>query len=102
MSTDFDTDGKTFSHVVHTQGASVVVQTENNIIRGTLHLRDTERVKDALNTSEEFLAVTNAQVFGLKGETVLYETNFLAINRKSIAWVFEDESAYQEFSNDQQ
>ena len=101
MSTRLDTDGKTFSHVVHTQGLSVVVRTENNIIRGTLHLRDNERVKDAMNTSEEFLAVTNARVFDSKGETVLHETNFLALNRQSIAWVFEDEAELQEFSNGQ-
>jgi len=102
MSTRFDTDGKTFSHVVHTQGLAIVVQTKNNIIRGTLHLRDNERVKDALNTSEEFVALTNAQVFDPKGETVLYETSFLALNRQSIAWVFEDEADYQEFNNGQQ
>lgn len=102
MSTHFDTDGKTFSHVVHTQGSAVVVQTESNIIRGTLHLRENERVRDALNTSEQFLAVTNAQVFDAKGETVLYETSFLALNRHSIDWVFEDEADFQEFSNGQQ
>ena len=100
MSTHFETDGKTFSHVVHTQGLPIMIQTESNFIRGILHLRDNERVKDVLNSSEQFLAVTNAQVFDSKGSTVLYETGFLALNRLSIVWVFEDETGYQELRND--
>ncbi len=100
MSTRFETDGKTFSHVVNTQGVPIVIQTETNFIRGILHLRDNERVKDALNTSEQFMAVTHAQLFDSKGDKLLYETDFLAINRRSLVWIFEDETGSQEVAND--
>ena len=100
MSTRFDTGGKTFSHVVHTQGFPVVIQTKTNRINGTLHLRANERIKDTLNSSEEFLAITNAQVFDADGNAMIYETGFLAINRRAIVWVFEDEVGFQELDND--
>lgn len=99
MSTRFETDGKTFSHVVHTRGVTVMIQTETNFIRGTLHLRDNERVKDVLNSSEQFLAITSAQLFDPKGSTLLYETDFLALNRLSLVWVFEDETGQKELGN---
>jgi hypothetical protein len=100
MSTRFEAGGKTFSHVVHTQGFPVVIQTKTNRVNGTLHLRANERIKDTLNSSEEFLAITNAQVFDADGNGMIYETGFLAINRHSIVWVFEDEVGFQELDND--
>ena len=100
MTTRFETGGKTFSHVVHTQGFPVVIQTQTNRVHGTIHLRANERIKDALNDSEQFLAITNVQVFDNQGDKMLYETGFLAINRLSIVWVFEDEVGFQELDND--
>ncbi len=99
MNSKTTTIGKTFSHVVSTTGFPVVIQTESNLIHGILHLRANERIKDALNGSEEFLAITNAQVFEREGNNMLYETGFLAVNRRSIVWVFEDEAGYEELSN---
>lgn len=100
MNTDFKTAGKTFSHVVHTQGFPVVIQTASNRIYGTLHLREKERIKDSLNLSEPFIAVTKARVYDTEGKTLLHETDFLALNRRSIDWVFEDENGDRELAND--
>lgn len=100
MNTDFKTTGKTFSHVVHTQGFPVVIQTISNRIYGTLHLREKERIKDNLNLSEPFIAVTKASVYDASGETILHETDFLALNRQTIVWVFEDEGGDQELDHD--
>jgi hypothetical protein len=52
-------------------------------IEGSVHTRLDERVKDKLDRSELFLAVTNAKVFGLDG-ALLYETDFMTASRSQI------------------
>ena len=75
---------------IETQQLPVIVQTETNRIRGKMHLRENERIKDALNTSELFIAVTEVRIFDEAGLSLLYETAFLAINRTKVIWVVQD------------
>jgi hypothetical protein len=88
-----DKRGSGFDLSIHTDTHAVVVQTETNRIHGNIHVRENERVKDALNTSDLFIAMTDVRILDVHGMTLLTTTDFLAINRQSIAWVMEDNQA---------
>lgn len=89
MSTHYDSKGKTFTPVISTQHTPVTIQTTTNRIVGNMHLRENERLKDALNTSEDFIAITDAQILDLEGLNLISQAEFLAINRQRIVWVRE-------------
>ncbi|HLE73188.1 MAG TPA: hypothetical protein VI688_02975 [Anaerolineales bacterium] len=67
----------------------VVIQTTHNQIRGNLHVRENERIKDALNSNELFIAITNVQIFNADGTLELRKSEFLAINRSHVIWIIE-------------
>lgn len=77
-------------HVIQTTMLPIVLQTSTNRIKGKLHLRENERIKDALNTSDNFIALTEVKVFDVEGLSLIYETGFLAVNLTKINWVIED------------
>ncbi|HVN16212.1 MAG TPA: hypothetical protein VMT73_10770 [Anaerolineales bacterium] len=86
MSFEYDEKGKFFTNVVSKFPVSALVQTTTHLIRGTIHIRQGERVKDELDHDELFLAVTDASVIGPNGE-VLYAAPFLAVRRNQIVWL---------------
>ena len=45
----------------------VVIQTATHLVRGLVHVREGERLKNELERDEAFLAVTNASVYGAGG-----------------------------------
>lgn len=90
MSSVYDNKGKTFTPMVHTVPAAVLIQTATNRIKGNLHLREAERIKDVLNASEDFIALTEAIVMDVDGIAIVYKTQFLALNRTHVIWVIED------------
>ena len=49
-----------------------------------------ERVKDELNRNEQFLAITNADIYNLQGQKI-YDAAFMLINRDHVIWVVPDE-----------
>jgi hypothetical protein len=57
-----------------------------HFIRGRVHIRPDDRLKDEINQNEAFLAVTEAVVQDQKGNT-LYKADFLAVNRSQIIWL---------------
>jgi len=86
MSFEYDEKGKFFTNVVSKFPVSALVQTTTHLIRGTIHIRQGERVKDELDHDELFLAVTDASVIGPNGE-VLHAAPFLAVRRNQIVWL---------------
>ena len=90
MVTQYDDKGKIFTQVVTKHPVLVTIQTVNNIIHGAIHIRRDARVKDELNSSERFLAVTEAVVHNLLNEE-LYRTNFLVLNVDQIVLVIPEE-----------
>jgi hypothetical protein len=86
MVTQFDDKGKIFTQVISKKPVAVVIQTILNTIRGTIHVRPTERVIDELNHSQPFLAVTEANVIAADG-SVAYSCNFLTLNTDHIVWI---------------
>ena len=92
MSIDFNDKGKYFTDIVSKAAIPAVIQTSTHRIEGHIHVRVDERVKNELDRSEPFLAVTDAKIFALDG-LLIYETAFMCVSRSQIVWVVPTESA---------
>jgi hypothetical protein len=79
-----------FRPFVNTTQYPVIIQTTHNRIHGDLHTRENERIKDAVNSNELFIAITNVQVFDQDGVIEMKKSDFLAINRNNIIWIIEN------------
>lgn len=90
MSIEYDEKGKFFTDVVTKTPVRAVVQTTAQLIRGSVHVRAGERLKDELDRDELFLAITDASVLGADGQAQ-FQAAFLAVRRSQIVWVFPDE-----------
>ena len=87
MNIRYDEKGKVFTTIVSKDAVPVVLQTLLHRIEGNMFVRQEERVKDALDKSTRFLAVTEAAVFNSQGQRI-YETDFLVVNCDQIVWLF--------------
>lgn len=99
MFESFDDKGKIYTQVITKSSIKVILQTGGHRIHGYMHVRIGERLKDELDTTINFLAVTDAVVFDSTGNTQLFKTNFMAVNRNQIVWVIPEgdlESAMRE------
>jgi hypothetical protein len=92
MSFDYDEKGKFFTERVSKTAIPSLVQTTTHLIRGHVHIRPDERLKDELDRDELFLAITNASILNADGQEI-YQTNFLAVRRNQIVWAMPDETA---------
>jgi uncharacterized protein DUF6812 len=90
MSIQYDEKGKFFTDIVPKIPVHAVVQTTGQLVRGMVHVREGERLKDELDRDELFLAVTDASVTGPEGQT-LFQAPFIAVRRSQIVWVFPDQ-----------
>ncbi len=90
MSIEFDEKGKFFTNLVSKVAVPATVQTSNQLIRGKVHVREGERLKDELDRDELFLAMTDASVLGADGQ-ILFQAPFLAVRRTQIIWVIPDQ-----------
>jgi len=86
MSIHFDEKGKFFTEVVPKEPVLVRMQTLAQRIQGNIYVRPGERLKDELNQSVQFVAVTDAVVYGLSGEEIC-RTEFLIVNIDQIVWL---------------
>ena len=94
MTFEYDEKGKFFTDVISKIPVSALIQTTTHLVKGTIHVREGERVKDELSRTENFLALTDASILDGHGD-VLYHNSFIAIHRGQIVWVLpheEDES----------
>jgi hypothetical protein len=90
MTIQYDEKGKFFTDVVTKVPVSAVVQTTSQLIRGKVHVREGERLKDELDRDEPFLAMTDASILGADGQ-VQFDAPFLAVQRSQIVWVLPEE-----------
>lgn len=90
MTYKFDENGKFFTEIISKKTVTALVQTSTHLIRGTVHTRKEERIKDELERDELFLAITDAHVLGTDGATI-HQTDFIAVRRSQIIWVIPDE-----------
>ncbi len=95
MSFEYDEKGKIFTDMVTKVSVSALLQTTTHLIRGRIHVRQGERVKDELDRDELFLAVTDASILGPDGQA-LHTAPFLAVRRTQIVWILpEDGGGHQ-------
>jgi hypothetical protein len=95
MSIEYNEKGKIFTDVVSKTAVDVMIQTTTHRMRGRIHIRRDERVKDELDRDESFLALTEVSVLGSDGN-VLFETAFLAVRRDHIVWVIPESTSDEE------
>lgn len=88
-----DEKGKVFTDHVSKHGILVTARVDDTIIQGTLHVTSDNRLKDELNNSETFIALTQAQVWTLNGTNPIYSTEVLLVNKTRINWIFPREDS---------
>lgn len=86
MTIEYDEKGKVFTDIVSKVSILVTVQTTTHMMRGLMHVRRDQRVKDELDREENFLALTDVHVLGADGQT-LFHAPFLAVRRDHVVWV---------------
>ena len=63
----------------------VVIYTRNHKIMGEMYLVADSRLSDELNVrARDFLAVTNASIFTIPGDTLLHQADFVNVNKSAI------------------
>jgi len=88
---EFDEKGKFFTDLVPKIAVNATVQTATQLLRGKVHVRHGERLKDELDREEAFLAMTDTVVIGANGQ-VVFQAPFLAVRRSQIVWVMPESS----------
>lgn len=91
MTFEYDEKGKIFTDIVSKVAVSATVQTTTHLMRGQLHVRKNQRIKDELEINESFLALTDVTVLGTDGQT-LFQAPFLAVRRSHIIWVLPEQN----------
>ena len=94
MNIRYDDKGKFFTDVITKDAVPSIIQTFVSRIQGNMHVRINERVKDELNRGEQFLAVTDADIYDLQGQKVR-NAEFMLINRAHVIWIIPDEDNTQ-------
>lgn len=86
MTIEYDEKGKYYTDIVKKIPVPVVLQTATHLVRGMVHVREGERLKNELERVEAFLAVTNASIYGA-GDKLLFTVPFMAVQRTQIVWL---------------
>ena len=86
MTIEYDDKGKIFTDIVTKKAVLATVQTTTHLMRGKIHVRRDQRIKDELDLEDTFIALTDVSVLGGEGQ-VLFQAPFLALNRAHIIWV---------------
>ena len=95
MTIEYDEKGKIFTDIVTKHAIQATIQTTTHLMRGHVHVRRDQRIKDELDLNENFLAVTDVIVLAPDGQT-LFQAPFLAIRRSHIVWVLPEQNNAEE------
>jgi hypothetical protein len=95
MTIEYDEKGKIFTDIITKRPIYATVQTTSHLMRGHIHVRHDQRIKDELDLQEKFLAVTDVNVLAPDGH-ILFQAPFLAINRAHIIWVLPEQNKNEE------
>ena len=86
MYTQFEEKGKIYTQKISKDQREVIIQTTKQKISGNIYVQVDQRLIDDLNSSDNFLAVTDVKIFN-ENENVIYKSNFLAIDVHQIVWI---------------
>ena len=95
MTIEYDEKGKIFTEVISKIPIQATVQTTTHLLRGQLHVRRNQRIKDELDANENFIALTDVSVLGPDGQT-LFQAPFMAVRRSHIIWVIPEQDKTEE------
>ena len=95
MTIEYDEKGKIFTEIVSKISVYATIQTTTHMMRGRIHIRRDQRIKDELDQDENFLALTDVSVLGSDGQT-LFQAPFLAVRRAHIVWVIPEQKSGEE------
>lgn len=95
MTIEYDEKGKIFTDIITKHPIYATVQTTTHMMRGHIHVRHDQRIKDELDLEEKFLAVTDVNVLASDGH-ILFQAPFLAVNRSHIIWVLPEQTKTEE------
>lgn len=99
MTIEYDEKGKIFTDIITKHPVYATVQTTTHLLRGNIHVRRDQRIKDELDRDEKFLAVTDVNIIAPDGH-ILFQAPFLAVNREHIIWVLpEQQTKHEEASS---
>ena len=91
----YDEKGKVFTDIVSKVAVQATIQTTTHRMRGLLHVRRDQRIKDELDHDENFLALTEVSVLGPDGQS-LFQAPFVAVQRAQIVWVIPEQNKDEE------
>ena len=95
MTIEYDEKGKIFTDIISKRAVFATVQTTTHLLRGQLHVRHDQRIKDELDREKKFLAMTDVSVLAPDGQ-ILYQAPFLAVSRSHIIWVLPEQQTDEE------
>lgn len=95
MTIEYDEKGKIFTEIISKIPVQATIQTTTHLMRGRLHVRRDQRIKDELDISENFIALTDVSVLGPDGQT-LFQAPFMAVRRSHIVWVIPEQIKSEE------
>ena len=95
MTIEYDDHGKIFTDIVSKIAIYATVQTTTHLMRGHIHVRRDQRIKDELDLDENFLALTDVSVLAVDGQ-VLFQAPFMAVKRTHIVWVIPEQNKVEE------
>ena len=95
MTIEYDEKGKIFTEIISKVPIQATVQTTTHLMRGRLHVRRDQRMKDELDANENFIALTDVSVLGPDGQT-LFQAPFMAVRRSHIIWVIPEQDKTEE------
>ena len=99
MTIEYDEKGKFYTDIVKKLPVLSVIQTATHLVRGLVHVRKGERLKNELERDERFIAVTNATVHGADDQ-ILFSAPFLAIQCAQIVWIMPVDEENREDMNE--
>jgi len=92
MTIEYDEKGKFYTDIISKVAIPATLQTITHLIKGFVHVRHGERIKDELDRDELFLAVTKASIWAPDG-SLLFEAPFVAVRRTQIVWIMPAQEA---------
>lgn len=101
MYSQFEEKGKIFTQKITKEQKKVIIQTSQQKIIGTIHIQMDNRLLDELNGSNQFLAITDVNIFDPENNKI-YQSDFLGININQIIWVLPIEDEIKEGNVDNQ
>lgn len=95
MTIEYDEKGKFYTNIVHKIPVPAILQTTTNLIRGFIHVRQGDRIKDELENQGQFIAVTEASILDADGK-IVFSGPFISVQKEQIIWIMPLETEHSQ------